>query len=64
MELRAHSGVLQTPGLSASGLQARAPVLWEGQLCGHWEQGYGPMFQSGHLGASVRRPRDPGGEGP
>lgn len=35
----------------------------EGQLCGHGGRGYGLVFQSGHLGASLRRPRGPWGGG-
>lgn len=52
MEPRVSSGVPQPPDLKATDLQARALGYTMGQLCGHWAQGYGLAFQSGHLKAS------------
>lgn len=62
MALRASSGVPGTPDLGATDLRQSLCAGVRGG-CGHWEQGYGLMFQSGHLGASLTSPRDAGAEG-
>lgn len=53
------------------GLLASVPLTCRQSLCagvrgssvGTGSRGYGLMFQAGHLGASLRRPGDPGAEG-